>query len=242
MNISIRYGWLPLSVLIIFGASCTKKGTSNGSDSGCITRVIPMLTDVLLSQDELDSINTLFRQNNLSTANLQFYSFRGYMVQDSTYDGIQEQIVATQFYNNLPLFSVAGDKMFLFNNGQLQLPPANYWDGYDGPAPADADTSGHQALSVLRSAFFESLASYVNPGGPALWPDSSNQPVNYHDSCLVAKLGYIDAAWAPGSTTKPNTALIKVWKVSPLSGPAVYVQDNNGLPWPVALTFPKNGP
>jgi len=97
-------------------------------------------------------------------------------------------------------------------------------------------------LSVLRSAFFERLAGYVNPGGPALWPDSPSHQVNYHDSCLVAKLGYIDAAWAPGSTISPNTALIKVWKVSPLSGPSVYVQDNNGLSWPIALTFPKNGP
>jgi hypothetical protein len=237
----MRCGWLLLSVLIIFGPSCSKNGSSHGADSGCITRVIPMLTDSLLSRVELDSINLLFQQNNLSTANLQFYSFKGYMVADSTYDGIQEQIIATQFFHNLPLFSVAGDKMFQFNNGQLQPPLAHYWNGYDGPAP-DMDTSGHQALSVLRSAFFESLAGYVNPGGPALWPDSSNQPANYHDSCLVAKLGYIDASWAPGSTIRPNTALIKVWKVSPLSGPPVYVQDNNGLPWPVALTLPNNYP
>jgi hypothetical protein len=241
MIISIRYDWLLLSVLIIFGPSCSKNGTSHSSDSGCITRVTPMLTDSILSRNELDSINVLFLGNNLSTANLQFYSFKGYMVDDSTYDGIQEQIIATQFFHNLPLFSVAGDKMFQFDNGQLQPPLAHYWNGYDGPAP-DMDTSGHQALSVLRSAFFESLAGYVNPGGPALWPDSSNQPVNYHDSCLVAKLGYIDAAWAPGSSIRPNTALIKVWKVSPLSGPAVYVQDNNGLPWPVALTLPNNYP
>jgi len=164
------------------------------------------------------------------------------MVNDGTYNGIQEQILAVQFYHNLPLFTVAGDKIFLFNNGQLQPPLLHYWNGYDGPAP-DMDTSGHQALSTLRSAFFEMLAGYVNPGGPALSADSSNYPVNYHDSCLVAKLGYIDAAWAPGSTIRPNTALIKVWKVTPLSsGPPVYVQDNNGLSWPVALTFPANYP
>ena len=241
MNISIRYGWFPVSLLIIFGTSCSKNATSHGSDTGCITRVIPMLTDTLLSLDELDSIDMLFRQNNLSTANLQFYSFKGYMVHDSAYNGIQEQIIATQFYHDLPLFSVAGDKMFLFNNGQLQPPLPHYWNGYDGPAP-DMDTSAHQALSVLRSAFFERLAGYVNPGGPALSADSSSHPTNYHDSCLVAKLGYIDAAWAPGSTIRPNTALIKVWKVSLLSGPSVYVQDNNGLSWPIALTFPGNYP
>jgi len=233
----MRYGWHLLFVLMIFGASCAKKGPSQGSDSGCITRVIPILTDSFLSQYELDSINTLFRQNNLSTANLQFYSFKGYMVHDSMYDGIQEQIIATQFYYGLPLFSVAGDKMFLFNNGQLQPSPPHYWDGYDGPAP-DMDTSGHQALSVLSSAFFERLAGYVNPGGPEL-VDSSN----YQDSCLVAKLGYIDASWAPGSTIRPNIALIKIWKVTPLNGNlAVYVQDNNGLSWPVALTLPSNYP
>jgi hypothetical protein len=242
MNISIRYGWLLLCVLIIFGTSCAKHGTSNGSDSGCITRVIPMLTDTLLSLDELDSINMLFRQNNISTANLQFYSFKGYMVHDSTYDGIQEQIIATQFYHNLPLFSVAGDKLFQFNNGQLQPPLPHYWNGYDGPAP-DADTSGHQGLSVLRSAFLERIAEYVNPGGPAVLAGAPNHPVNYHDSCFVAKLGYIDASWAPGSTIRPNTALIKVWKVTPPSGnPPVYVQDNNGLSWPVALTMPSNYP
>jgi hypothetical protein len=201
-----------------------------------------MVTDTLLSRYELDSINLLFRQNNLSTADLQFYSFKDYMVQDSTYDGIEVQIIATQFFHNLPLFSGAGDKLFLFNSGRLQPPPLHYWDGYDGPAP-DADTSGHQALSVLRSAFFKMLAGYVNPGGPALWPDSSNNPPDYPDSCLVAKLGYIDASWAPGSTIRPNTALIKVWKVSPQSsGPVVYVQDNNGLPWPVALTAPEDFP
>jgi hypothetical protein len=201
-----------------------------------------MLTDTLLSRDKLDSINRLFRQNNLSTANLQFYSFNVYTVHNSTYNGIQEQILAVQFYHNLPLFSVAGDKIFVFNDGQLQPPPPHYWDGYNGPAP-DTDTSGHQALSILRSAFFERLAGYINPGGPALWPDSPYHPSNYQDSCLVAKLGYIDAAWAPGSTIRPNIALIKVWKVSPLSsGPPVYVQDNNGLSWPIALTFPKNYP
>jgi hypothetical protein len=234
---NMRYGWLLLFVLMIFGASCAKYGTSQGSDSGCITRVIPMLTDTLLSQDKLDSINILFRQNNLSTANLQFYSFRDYMIQDSTYDGIQNQIIATQFFHNLPLFSPAGDKMFVFNNGQVQPPELHYWNGYDGPAP-DMDTSGHQALSVLSSAFFERLAGYVNPGGPEL-VDSSN----YQDSCLVAKLGYIDASWAPGSTIRPNIALIKIWKVTPLNGNlAVYVQDNNGLSWPVALTLPSNYP
>lgn len=239
---NMRYSWLLLSVLIISGASCSKYGTSHGSDSGCITRVIPMLTDTLLSQDKLDSINILFRQNNLSTTNLQFYSFQDYMVHDSMYDGIQVQIIATQFFHNLPLFSVAGDKLYLFNNGQLQPPPLHYWDGYDGPAP-DADTSGHQALSALRSAFFERLAGYVNPGGPALWSDSSNYPAYYHDSCLVAKLGYIDASWAPGSAIRPNTALIKIWRVTPLNGnPPVYVQDNNGLSWPVALTLPNNYP
>ena len=201
-----------------------------------------MLTDTLLSRDKLDSINRLFRQNNLSTTNLQFYSFQVYTVHDGAYNGLQEQVLAVQFYHNLPLFTVAGDKLFLFNDGQLQPPPPHYWDGYSGPAP-DTDTSGHQALSTLRSAFFERLAGYVNPGGPALRLDSAYQPPNYQDSCLVAKLGYIDAAWAPGSTIRPNTALIKVWKVSPLSGnPPVYVQDNNGHSWPVALTMPENYP
>lgn len=239
MNIPMRYGWLPLSVLMIFWASCSKHGASH--DSGCITRAMPKLTDTLLSRDKLDSINRLFRQNNLSTANLQFYSFNVTTVNDSTYNGIQEQILAVQFFHNLPLFSVAGNKIFLFNDGLLQPPLPHYWDGYDGPAP-DADTSGHQALSTLRSAYFERLAEYVNPGGPAQFPDSPNHPFN-HDSCLVAKLGYIDAAWAPGSTLRPNTALIKVWQVTPLSGgPSDYVQDNNGLSWPIALTYPKNQP
>ncbi|GGB18598.1 hypothetical protein [Puia dinghuensis] len=242
MNGSLRYGWLLLSGLIFFWASCSKHAASHDSDCGCITRVVPMLTDTLLPRDEIDSINRLFRENNLSTANLQFYSFKVYTVHDSTYNGIQEQILAVQFYRNLPLFSVAGDKIFLFNGGQLQPPPPHYWDGYDGPAP-DADTSGHQALSTLRSAFFERLAEYVNPGGPALLADSPYHPLNYHDSCFVAKLGYIDAAWAPGSSVRPNAGLIKVWRVSPLSGePPVYVQDNNGVSWPVALTFPKNYP
>ena len=238
MNISKRFGWLlPVLILIVLGISCSKFGTSHGSDpdSGCITRVIPVLTDTLLPLGKLDSINTLFQQNNLSTANLQFYSFQDYMVNDSTYDGIQVQIVATQFFHSLPLFSVAGDKLFQFDNGKLQPPLPHYWNGYDGPAP-DADTSGHQTLSTLRSAFLERIAEYVNPGGPNR-PDSTN----YHDSCLVAKLGYIDASWAPGSTTRPNTALVKVWKVSTLSiGPSVYVQDNNALSWPVALIYPNN--
>lgn len=236
----MRYSWLLLSILIICLASCSKRGAAH--ESGCITRVIPMLTDTLLARDKYDSINRLFRQNNLSTSNLQFYSFKVYTVNDSTYNGIREQILAVQFYHNLPLFTVAGDKIFLFNDGQLQPPPPHYWDGYDGPAP-DTDTSGHQVLSTLRNAFFERLAEYINPGGPAIWPDSLSHPSNYQDSCLVAKLGYIDAAWAPGSTIRPNTALIKVWKVTPLSsGPPVYVQDNNGLSWPIVLTFPKNYP
>jgi len=58
----------------------------------------------------------------------------------------------------------------------------------------------------------------------------------YADSCLVAVLGYLDAAYVPGSGILQNKQLIKTWMVTPADdllgpisiGPIVYVVDSTG--------------
>jgi hypothetical protein len=221
-----------LVALFVGTASCHKNSTY---DSHCITRIVPKVTDYGVAGAALDSIYALFASNNLSTANLQFRYWLTDTTSSPTYSGRQEQVQATQFFYGLPVF--AEDKFFTFNAGTYQ--PGGIYDGYSGAAPG-ADTSGNQALPDLRSAFLAHVSQSVWVGGaPASKPFIPSRS-SYTDSCLIATLGYLDAHLIPGNSTPLETALVKVWKVTPMNGqyPLVYVEDMNGAAWGVTFLVP----
>jgi hypothetical protein len=230
---TIRF--LPGACLIAFVVSTTSCRKHSESDNGCITRKVLKVTDYGVSGPALDSIFSLFGSNNLSVANLQFRAWMTGVLSNPTYSGLQEQVLATQFFNGLPVFQE--DKYFIFNAGKYQ--PANIYSGYTGPAP-DADTSGKQALPDLRIAFLDHVSESFTEGGPANSKPFVPSRRSYLDSCLIATLGYLDAGMVRGSGSPLEIALIKVWKVTPLNGqyPLVYVEDDNGLAWGVPLFIP----
>ena len=214
--------------------SCHKH--SSPPDNGCITRIIPKVTDYQVSGPQLDSIFAFFRSNNLSTANLQFDSWGSDSIVSPSYSGWQEQVSATPFYNYLPTFTQ--DAYFFFHAGIYQASISQ--DGFAGQPPV-TDSAAHQTLAGLRSAFLKHANESHIVGGPLIInPPPPPPPKNYSDSCLQATLGYLDAEEIPGSTTGYNHALVKVWKITLLNGffPLVYVEDDNGLGWGVVLNVP----
>lgn len=183
----------------------------------------------------LDSIHVLFGANHLSTTNLQFQSWSAFTTSGTMYSGLEEQVSATQFFNGLPVFQE--DKYFIFYAGQYQ--PGEMYGGFTGFAPG-TDTSGKLALSDVRGAFLDHVFQSVRVGGALNTRSFTPSKSSFSDSCLTATLGYIDAGLIPGNGTPLETILIKVWKVTPLSGvyPLVYVEDDNGFAWGVPFIIP----
>jgi hypothetical protein len=232
VKIKLPSYWILLQVLWLVGLAISIPSCSKSSqtitDSTCVTRVVPKATDYQVSAADLESILALFKANHLSTANLQFLSY-------STY-GLAAQVWATPFYNGLPAW--VGGEFFTFDAGKYQ--PGGTYDGYTGPAP-NTDTTTHQTLSNLRQAFLAHIAESGVVGGASNSSGSFPYTANsYADSCLLVTLGYMDASRIPGSTTPPETALVKVWTVTALHGgvPAVTVEDDNGFAWPVVFIVP----
>ena len=217
-----------LGLLFVVSYSACKKGNTgySGPDNGCISRVQPASTDHLLSSGALDSIHTLFQENNLSEAGLQFYLYQSTTYADSA--GLRKDTAyANLFVNGLPAFYTW--RSFPFRNRLLQ--PREPWnEGSPGFPTNHNDTTGHQTLANLRGAFLR-LTTKFSAGYP-----STSYPV-FGDSCLVATLGYIDASNLPGSTYLAQQLLVKVWVVTTpyVPVPVVIVIDSSGaasmLPW-----------
>jgi hypothetical protein len=197
-----------------------------------------------VSGADLDSILALFQANNLSIANLQFLSYSTFYSSGIApgypgspgYVGPAVQVTATQFFNGLPAW--VGGYSITFNGGIFTSGGKN--DGYTGPAPND-DLTTHQTLSALRQAFLAHVTESGSSGGLAnSAPSFPYMASMFADSCLLVTLGYMDASMIPGNATPPETALVKVWQVTPLSGglPIVNVEDDNSLAWGVVVYLP----
>ncbi len=223
-------------IIIIFSASCTKDNQSaSENQSICVTRLSPQPSDYKVVGASLDSIYALFRANNLSTANLQFLSWSTDTttnIYPTAYSGYQEQVLAIQFINGLPVF--ADDEFFTFDAGKFQ--PGGIYDGYTGPAPS-ADSTGHQTFPDLRKAFLAHVPeSYVSGGVQNAKPFIPSAST-YINSCLSVTLGYLDAAMIPGNHGAQGKSLVKVWIVTPSISssisyyPLVFVEDANGHAW-----------
>jgi len=220
-----------LTIMLIMAVSCSKHHPSNPGN-GCITRKVPLVTDTLVSQVTLDSINALFRANNLSAVGLQFNEMEIDTITNAADTEILKIVWGIQFFHSLPTFQDYEE--FQFKGGIYQpfQPAINVNNGYTGPAP-DPDTVAHETLPALQEAFLRALSSPVLFGTP--YYPAGHSSINYADTCLQATLGYMDAADIPGSRTPLEKGLVKVWKVTPLSRayPVVYVEDDNGVSWVV---------
>lgn len=194
--------------------SCSKHQTS--SDNACIQRIIPDRGQPRLPVAQIDAIDSLFINNNISTAHLQFNT---YIPNTNTDPAVvpQELVVANIFINGLPLFNY--DDVFTFNAGILDS--ALLYPG----TPSTNDATGHQTLSFLRTAFLKYAVA--------------SSPDQYANICLSATLGYIDASWLPGNVLSWGTP-IKAWKITPSNSdfPLVFVKDDDSTGWaPPALSL-----
>ena len=217
------------------------------NDSGCITLKTGPVYDYLpLKTGQLDTIKSLFSANGLSFADLTFYYYYSDTLKDSTNTPyFNQQAGASLTINGLPVFnSTAG---WDFHNGILYLPSTSN-PGYPNPG----DNTSHQTLPALRSLFFKTYeaALYANKQANNFPSPMLGRPgAYYHDSCLVAQLGYIDAVYQPNSGLSYGKKLIKVWQVYPPNvinmvlqyrpqSPMVYVMDETGFAWCPYIYYP----
>jgi hypothetical protein len=229
----------PLALIsLILTISCKKLETaSNNNSTGCISdATVTLISSApLVTQAESIVIDNLYRQNNLSTANLQFFSIDSNTFQPPGFntDVNQYDVLAYRWYNNLPLFN--WNDNVVFYNGVFQ-PQASIVYGGDAPGP---DTTYRQTLESLRTIWlnnFMKVGTYyplLNDTNPR-YPSSS-----YRDSCLIAKRGYIDAGVFQQPITNVNRPT-KAWTVTPENGsyPMVIISDSTGAAWPINEYIP----
>jgi hypothetical protein len=227
---SMLLGFHLLSFLLISGICC-KRNYNSPADNGCISQVISNPAQSSLAAPQLDSIETLFRKNNLSTSGLQFIEYVPDIYGITAINPqSQTQVTAYLFINGLPVFGT--NELFIFNGGIFDT--AYLYTGH----PANNNVNTRLPLDTLRKDFLQHVSQsdvYGGASGKPFIPSAST----YLDSCLVATLGYVDATSVPGQTL-PYGNLIKVWSVTTLhnSYPSVLVEDDNGLAWGVSIYVP----
>lgn|GEM_PF-1977830 len=208
-------------------------------DSGCISLYtgLAQYQPNDLDAGKLDTIHHLFTANGISMDHLNFIAYFSDTVKDSSGTPIFSQWVnASLVFNGLPVFS--SYLSWNFHNGVL-FSPNNLNPHYADPEP---DSTGHQTLSALRSLFFKGYEAALYTGHSPYRSKTLGRPgIYYHDSCLQATLGYIDASWPPNSSTTFGNKLLKAWLVRPVNAipgpmfrgpaPAVFVIDGTGQAW-----------
>jgi hypothetical protein len=220
-----------LPICLTFILSCKKgQSGSNSTSVGCISEGT-MTADSLappLTQAQLSVINNLFQQNNLSTANQQFFYVDSNYFTPFGYNTNVDQveILSYRWYNNLPV--LRWNDNYIFYNGVFQ--PSLI---YTGPAPEPGPF--RQSLSSLHTIWLnnfmkDEIISPLEQGG-ITYPSPS-----YRDSCLIAQPGYLDAAFFD-STINYGTRLVKGWQVAPINSgfPTVLIEDSTGTALPVII-------
>jgi hypothetical protein len=231
-------------VLILAVLACLTACKRSINDSGCISRYTGPAMYSWLKPGQLDTIKSVFAANGLSPNNYQFTSYYSDTLKGASTSVFNQVITAAPIINGLAGFNAGFT--WTFQNG-VWYTPYNFNPQYPYPG---SDTTGHFSLPDLRSLFFKTYeaALFSNPnsrqdihlGRPSIY---------YHDSCLNAQLGYIDAAYQPNSNIPTGNKLLKVWRVTPqgfirpitmytLPQPAVYVIDSTGQTWCDYPTFP----
>lgn len=219
--------------------SCSKTKT-NTSNTDCIERIVlvpgdmptnslPVINLDPITSGEIDTIKTLFTNNNLLFGQYQFVSYYSYQYSS---DSIQTQVTANPFINGLPVFN--DGQIFIFFNGTYSA-SSSY---LTSEVPANNDNTGHQTLSYLRNAFLKYVSEATITGANLNANTTVPSPASYMHTCLSATLGYIDLSFIPGNPFSLGH-LIKVWMVTPLNGnyPTVFVRDDNGIGWGVPIAM-----
>ena len=184
----------------------------------------------------MDTALALYSQNNLSTANLQFFSVlsNSYEPPGYTSNVAQVDICAYRWYNNLPVFG--WNDNVTFYNGIFQPQASILYTG----TPPGTDATFQQTLASLQSIWqnnFMRVSTY--------WPlqnvqNPTHPAASYRDSCLIAKRGYIDAGYFNAPIDIYTGELVKAWVVTPENGnyPMVIIADSTGAAWPSNIYFP----
>jgi hypothetical protein len=192
--------------------------------------------DSLVTQPQINVIVNLFRQNNLSTANQQFFWIDSNYFQPPGYTTNVDQvdILSYRWYNDLPVFR--WNDNITFYNGVFQPQASIVYKG-DAPEP---DGTFQQSLASLQTIWLNNFMRVGTYG--ALMNDTvpAHPNASYRDSCLIAKRGYIDAGYFAAPAFTYAGQLVKAWVVTPLNGvyPMVIIEDNTGAAWPSNVYIP----
>jgi hypothetical protein len=233
------------STLILAALACFAACKQTIRDSGCITRYTgSVYMRVSITDKQRDTINSLFAANGLSMAGYDLSTYYSTTIKDSLGNPVYDQIVSASItINGLPVF-YSGISWFFFNGVWQKANTTTFQYPYPG-----SDTTGHQTLPALRSAFFRTFDSALYTKNNLGSVKMGRPGIYYHDSCFFAQLGYIDASYQPNSGLVGGQKLVKVWKVFPenpapvvnvyrAAGPDVYVIDSTGAAWPQYLFYP----
>jgi hypothetical protein len=230
-----------LAIIMLSAVACNKHDSSTVNNNVCGNRLTPKATDHAVAGADLDSIRALFSANNLSIDNLQFQYWDTAWTLNTIpgqFNGHEEQVVATQYFNGLPVF---GESVyFTFYDGVYQPDQSSK---YTGPAPV-GDTTGHRTLAELRKIFLSHISESYRAGGLANSKPFIPTAAAYENDCLTVTLGYMDAGMTFRQGPPLNKALVKVWAVTPASNPSisffplVYVEDGSGTGWGVPFLIP----
>jgi len=219
---------------MIFIISCRKH---EDMVADCISEVTVDSADMTstVTSPQLAAIDNLFKLNNLSTANEQFFGIDSnrYMPPGYNDSVSQVEVLAYRWYNNLPVF-MWNDNL-VFYNDILQPISIIYHGQVPGP-----DTTFHQSLESLRKIYQANFLKIIISGGVAITNNNVRHPSSgYLDSCLTAQPGYIDPVNFNQASTY-GSSLIKAWKVTPVGSafPMVFIADSTGAAWPVSIAVP----
>jgi hypothetical protein len=222
-----------LWIWLIFTISCKKVESASDSAAGCISEstTTPGSLSPSLTQAQLDVINTLYRQNNLSTADQQFFAVDSNSFVPFGYSTEVDQVMVLSYrwYNNLPVFR--WNDNVTFYNGILQ--PSII---YTGPAPAP-NPIFQQSLTSLHTIWLDNFMKVTTS-----WPIGNDRVTypnaSYRDTCLTARPGYLDAGYFTSNLAFANR-FVKAWAVAPAGGyPMVFIEDSTGAAWPVPVYIP----
>ena len=232
---------LPIALIcLIFTIGCRKAGTAstNTVATSCISEaaVTPASLALALPQAQLTEIDHLFQQNNLPTANQQFFSIDSNYFQPQGYPANVDQTVVLSYrwYNNLPVFRW-NDNITFYND--VFQPQASIV--FNGTAPGP-DTAFRQSLASLQTIWQNNFMKVGTYGGAQNDTTPTHPNASYRDSCLIAKRGYIDAGYFNAPIDIYTGELVKAWVVTPENGnyPMVIIADSTGAAWPSNIYFP----
>ena len=185
-----------IALICLFGA-CTKEKTSVQkkifSGNGCIERLTIPQNPHGIDANEVQTVNGLFKINNIENSTLRYYGYRHDSLQTyyEPYALKDEKVVFVQQYiNGLPLLT--GDMSYVFLEDKFS--------GKGGELTLGTSLDNKPTLSLedLRNLFLNSAQAFDGYGD------------KFKDTCLSAEFGYYNLN--AGTSYAPET-LVKAWRV-----------------------------